>query len=98
MTQLEKAIVDWADGLWPDRDAGSILDKMVDEFTELIKAVGRKKQPSEIRGEIGDVGILLADLASLFPDDHGGIATLEGCMREKFKRVEKRSYDEHGNR
>lgn len=100
MTSLERSIREWSEDLWPDRGMDSMFRKLCEEVGELGAALIENKSVKDIRGEIGDIGILLADLAGKIPDGlgEGEFTTLEFCMLEKFKEVRKRFYDKYGKR
>ena len=65
---LQHTVVKWADQIAPQRQPKDTVVKMVSEVAELLDAV-LNKDPSAVRGEIGDVIILLVDIANMYDID-----------------------------
>jgi len=63
-TLLEQAVVKWANQIAPQRQPKDTVVKIVSETSELLDAV-LNKDPSAVREEIGDMMILLVDLAHM---------------------------------
>lgn len=62
---ITKEVVGWADQIAPARAPKDTVVKMVSETSELLDAV-LNKDPRAVREEIGDVMILLVDLANMY--------------------------------
>lgn len=73
---LTRTVVDWADGIAPDRQPIDAAIKMVEEVSELLDAVANKGK-DEVAGEIGDVMILMVDIASMYGFDPIAAAELK---------------------
>lgn len=98
MMSLEYAIKQWADTLWPNRTLSSRFRKLCEEVGELGAALMDGSNVEQVRGEIGDVGILLVDIAAIVKNYNGEGKILKFCIIEKFREVKKRNYDSEGNR
>lgn len=65
LKDITKEVVEWADQIAPARQPKDAVVKMVSETSELLDAV-LNKDPRAVREEIGDVMILLVDLANMY--------------------------------
>lgn len=65
LKDITKEVVEWADQIAPARQPKDAVVKMVSETSELLDAV-LNKDPRAVREEIGDVMILLVDLAHMY--------------------------------
>lgn len=100
MILLEQSIKEWSEKFFPKRTTSIIFRKLCEEVGELGSALIDNTSVKDIRDEIGDVGILLIDLAGKLSEGKGTkkFATLELCIMEKFDVVKKRIYDKEGKR
>lgn len=83
MTSLELRIKNYADARWPERDARDVMNKLGEEFLELMEAVAQGNEAG-IRLEAADMGILLANLLALEGD------SLTAWMEIKTRTLERR--------
>lgn len=65
LKNITREVVGWADQIAPTRQPKDAVVKMVSETSELLDAV-LNKDPRAVREEIGDVMILLVDLANMY--------------------------------
>jgi len=89
MTNLEKRIVDFADKRWPNRERFGRFRKLLEEVGELGEAMmALEADPTNeelklnVKLEIGDVGIVLADLAYFCAEGHSSLSI---CMATKME-------------
>lgn len=82
---FEQTVVSWQGRTFPDATRESVLRHLSEEAGELQHAWALRSEDS-VREEIGDVGLLLICLASMFG------TTLERCMADKFATASKRTY------
>lgn len=68
LVRLTDEVVEWADSIAPDRKPIDAAIKAVAEVAELLDAVANKSR-HEVSGEIGDVMILLLDIANMYNID-----------------------------
>lgn len=68
LTRLTTEVVGWADNIAPDRRPIDAAIKAVAEVAELLDAVANKSA-HEVSKEIGDVMILLLDIANMYDID-----------------------------
>lgn len=65
LDRLTDDVVDWANQIAPDRRPKDTVVKLVSETSELLDAV-LNKDPAAVREELGDLTILLVDLARMY--------------------------------
>lgn len=65
---LKNEVVGWANEIAPDRNPQDTVIKGVSEMSELLDAVVNKGI-NDVRGELGDVLILLVDLGHMYDID-----------------------------
>lgn len=65
LDQLQALVTIWANGVAPNRQPKDTVVKLVSETSELLDAV-LNKNPDEVRQELGDMIILLVDLAKMY--------------------------------
>ena len=83
---LQSAITEWADSISPLRQPKDAAVKLVSETSELLDAV--LNQPEEVEGELGDVFILLLDLAKMHKVDLIRAAENKMAVNRKRRWVE----------
>lgn len=68
LSTLQYEVVEWADQIAPSRQPKDTVVKIVSETSELLDAV-LNKDPAAVKEEIGDLMILLVDIANMYGID-----------------------------
>lgn len=84
--ELQTDVIEWADGIAPDRSAKDAVVKMVSETSELLDAVLNN---GNVEQELADCLILLLDLADMYNIDlvEAGAAKMTINWNRKWENV-----------
>lgn len=66
LARMTDLVVQWADGVAPNRRPQDAMVKLVSENSELLDAIVNNLGPRQVEEELADCVILLLDLANMY--------------------------------